>query len=490
MRQLACREIECKVLDQFLTSEKAEFLAIYGRRRVGKTFLIRTYFENQDVIFFDTTGEKNARLAIQIKHFTKQISTVFYNNAPLKPGKNWDESFELLTLAINSSNVSKKIVLFFDELPWMATKNSHILQSLDYYWNQHWSKNSRIKLIVCGSSASWIIDKIVNNKGGLHNRITRNILLEPFNLSKTKSFFRKTKLSITERHIVTLFMVMGGVPFYLSKIEKNLSAIQNIENLAFQHNSFFLNEFNNLFSSLFSDADIIVEMIRIIASYRYGILQDALLKKMGPLLQGKGGLEKLHALEDAGFIMHFKSHWHKKRGIYYRVTDEYCLFYLYWIEPVKDTLLKRNLTEGHWNKMTQQSSWHIWTGLAFESICYKHLPEITRALSLPGIAIPNTWRYTPTQDHKKGAQIDLLFDRDDDAITICEIKYTEKPFVITKAYAEQLQQKIAIFKEVTGTQKQIFIAMISANGVKENQYSSLLSTVLTMKDLFTNYLKS
>lgn len=485
--QIVGREEEQQILEDLLSSNSPEFLAIYGRRRVGKTFLIRQFFEKKDVIFFDVTGAKNVSMSLQIKHFTQQIGRIFYNykKERLAPGKNWDEAFDLLTETIDGAVKQKNIVLFFDELPWMATKNSKLLQNLDYYWNQHWSKDDRIKLIICGSSASWIIEKIVNNKGGLHNRLTRHIYLQPFQLGQTKRFLNNLSIKLTNTQIMQLYLVMGGVPFYLKKIEKNKSAAQIIDSLAFKKKSFLLEEFDNLYAALFDSSEIFIQIVREIASCRYGIGQERLLKKMGKFLQGKGGLEKLKALQDAGFITSFKPHFHKKRGIYYRVTDEYTLFYLQWIEPIKSTLLGKGLLTGYWEKVQSQSSWRSWVGLSFESICYEHLPQIMSALDLSATAIPSTWRYMPANDGDQGAQIDLLFDRDDDSITLCEIKYSDKPFVITKEYAKKLAQREEIFKKVTGTTKQIFTAIISSNGIRENKYSKeLISGVVTLNDLF------
>ena len=486
MSLLIGRKAEIKILKEFLYSESAEFLAIYGRRRVGKTFLMRTFFTEKKVVFFDITGSKEAALKVQLRHFAQQVGKVFFRGARLEPGKNWDETFESLTQAIQTVKNNKKIVLFLDEFPWLATKNSRLLETLDYYWNQHWSRNNRVKLIICGSSASWIINKIICDKGGLHNRLTRSIHLQPLNLLEVKEFLTSLSINLTDKQIVEIFMVMGGIPFYLNKLERNLSATQLIEHLAFKQNSFLLQEFNNLFAALFKEADIYLALIKTIASSHSGILQEELLKKMGKTLQGKGGIEKLKALQDTDFIISFKPHLHKRRGVYYKLIDEYCLFYLYWIEPISNTLLSRNLIAGYWDKLKTQPSWYSWAGLAFESICYKHLPEITKALALSPTAIPTTWRYIPRQgSEERGAQIDLLFDRDDDTITICEIKYSDKPFVITKDYAEILKQKLAIFKRVTKTSKQLFIAIISANGLKKNVYSDqLVNNVVTLQDFF------
>jgi uncharacterized protein len=486
MNSIIGRKEATAILNAFVNSKSPEFLALYGRRRIGKTFLIKHFFKAKKLVFFNITGEKDAPMKKQIKHFTKQMSYIFYNGARLVSGKNWDESFEMLTEAFKSVGKKEKIVLFFDEFPWMATQNSRLLQGLDYYWNQHWSNDDRIKLIICGSAASWIIDNIVNNKGGLHNRITRQINLEPLNLPETKQFLKEKSIVLSNKQIVDLYMSMGGVPYYLNQVEKGKSSTQVIESLAFKRNGFLLTEFNNLFASLFKNSGIYEEIIKTIASCRYGIGKRELLEKISKSLVGKGGLEKLKALKDTGFILDFKPHLHKEKGVYYKLIDNYSLFYLYWIFPVHNSLLVRGLAKGYWNKMKKSSSWYSWSGLAFEAICYEHLPQISKALDLSPTAIPTTWRYIPRKDSKEnGAQIDLLFDRDDDAITICEIKYTNKPFTITREYAEKLQKKLDTFRRVTRIKKQLFLVIISSAGVKKNKYSDLLlSGIVTLDDLF------
>lgn len=481
------RESECLILEDILNSGRPEFIAIYGRRRVGKTYLVREFFENKKAVFFNTTGTKDGTMSEQISHFTKEIGNVFYNGIPIKRAKNWDETFELLTKAIATVRKNNKVILFLDEFPWMATRKSRLLQTLDYYWNQHWSRDKRIKLIICGSSASWIINKVINNKGGLHNRITKSaMLIEPLHLLATKQLLSKQGVKLTNRQILQIYMVTGGVPYYLSNIQKGLSATQIIDQLAFSNKSLLINEFDNLFSSLFTDHETCEKMIRIISEYQYGIAQEELFKKIDGGIKGKLGLTKLKEMEEAGFITSFTPHFHKKRGIYYKIIDEYTLFYLKWIEPIKSSLLKKTLPPTYWEKQQNTSSWDSWSGLAFESICYKHVAQISEALQLCPTALPSTWRYKPSKGSiNEGAQIDLLFDRNDDSITLCEIKYTDTPFVIDKKYAKILNNKINTFKKVTKTNKQIFLAMISASGIKNNMYSEeMIDGIVTLDDFF------
>jgi|SRR3989338_158412 len=487
MINLIGRAEEIAILENIYHSDKPEFLALYGRRRVGKTFLIRQFFDVKKAVFFNVTGSKNGPLQEQIRHFTDQISAVFYKGVSITAGKNWEENFKLLTKVIQEqAPKNKKIILFFDELPWMATRNSRLLEAIDYYWNQHWSNDKRIKLIVCGSSASWIIDKIIHNKGGLYNRITKQIWLEPFNLPQTKEYLHTIGAKLNHRQILLLYMVTGGVPYYLSQVEKGLSASQIIEGLAFSKKAFLLKEFNYLFSSLFDDGYVYIDIVRIIAENRYGIGERALLETIGKHAIGGAGKKKLRELEQTGFIMSFKPLYHKKKGTYYRLTDEYTLFYLKWIEPRQDTLQKEALDHESWQTLQTTPEWYSWLGYAFEAVCYKHLSPIRKALKLSATAIPSAWRYVPKKGAKqRGAQIDLLFDRKDDAITICEIKYTEDPFVLTKEYVNILRRKELVFKEVTRTRKQLFLAFISANGIKNNYYAEDISSgVVTLDDLF------
>lgn len=484
--KVVARQEETKILEDLFNSHKAEFLGIYGRRRVGKTYLIRNFFKKKKCYFFNSTGIYNAPIDRQLSEFIKEISRVFFENIELKEKNNWFDTFELLTESLQRTHEDKKIILFFDEFPWMATHRSKLLQALDFYWNRHWSQNKRIKLVICGSAASWIIQNIINNKGGLHNRLTYTMQLNPLNLSQTKAFLHNLKIKLNIKHITQIYMVTGGIPYYLSRIDPGLSATQIIEKLAFTKNSFLLNEFDNLYASLFNDSETYIEIVRTIAKKRYGLKQETLFSQIDKISKGGTVTKKLKELEDAGFLISFRPYGHQRKGIYYRVTDEYSLFYFDWIEPIKNTLLTRGLQKGYWGKIQKTPAWHNWAGYAFEAICYKHLAQISKALSLSPTAIPNTWRYSPTKNSKEqGAQIDLLFDRNDDAITISEIKYTEQPFVVDKQYAEVLKQKIAVFSKITKTPKQLFLTMVSANGLKNTLYSEeMVSSVATLEDLF------
>ena len=478
------RSREQKTLDDTYQSKKAEFLAIFGRRRVGKTFLIKTFFDKKDCIFFYCSGLQNGKLKEQLKEFSKQIGSVFYNGASIAPFHRWMDTFEEVTKAINSTPKGMKIVLFFDELPWMATKRSGLLEALDYYWNRYWSHNNNLKLIVCGSAASWIIEKIINNKGGLHNRVTRTMQLEPFSLHETQEFLSNSGVKLNQLQILDLYMALGGIPHYLALVPKGKTAHQAIDELCFQKNGELVNEFERLFSSLFSESPTYAALVKFISKYRYGIGQAQLIKA-AKVSDGGSTIKKLKALEEAGFIQEFIPHGHQDKGKYYKVIDEFCLFYLYWIKPNLKTIQRQVRSAGYWLSKAKNPEWKTWSGYAFEAVCYKHIPEIRRALHIDVGAEIGSWRYAPRLENQVGSQIDLLFDRNDGAITLCEIKCNSQPYVIDKTYAKTLMTKIDNYQKIIRTQKQIFLAMITVAGLKPSIYSEeMVNAVVKLDDLF------
>lgn len=478
---------EQELLKELFDSKKAEFIAVYGRRRVGKTYLIKNFIDSLPAVFFHVTGLQKGSLKDQLSEFAKQIGAAFYQGAPLSPRSRWIDAFEDLTQAINKIPKDKKVVLFLDEFPWMATPRSKLITALELYWNRYWVFDHRIKLIICGSSTSWIIENIINNRGGLHNRVTRSIHLQPFSLYETEIYLKEHKIYLNRRQILTLYTVLGGIPLYWSFVRKGRTAHQCIDELCFQNNGPLVKEFGRLFDSLFEDAKPYIELIRTIAQYRYGIGQAELIVKSK---QPDGGttVHRLHQLEEAGFITSLIPYGRKDKGVYYVIDDEYSLFYLNWIEPNIRIIAKKSINEGFWLAQSNQAKWRIWAGLSFESTCYKHIDQIRKALKIDPGATSGTWRFVAkSNDTTQGAQIDLLFDRLDGAITLCEIKYSEKLFVIDKSYAQEILRKMEVFKKQTKTEKQLFFSMITTVGLKPTMYSEeLISSGSTLDDLFKN----
>ncbi len=480
------RKREQGLLRDLVESNKSEFIAVYGRRRVGKTYLIKNFSDSFSCVFFHVTGLQKGFSKEQLKEFAKQIGKTFYQSPSIIPQKQWADAFEDLTSAIAQVPKNKTIILFFDEFPWMATPRSKLLTALELYWNRYWVFDRRVKLIICGSATSWIIDNIINNKGGLHNRVTRTIHLKPFSLHETESYLKDRKVNLNRKQILSLYTVLGGVPLYWSYIRKGYSANQCIEELCFQSDGPLVKEFERLFESLFDDSKPFKDLIRIIAKHRYGIGQAELIE-LSKLPDGGGTVKRLHQLEEAGFITSLVPYGHKDRGVYYVIDDEYSLFYLRWIEPNLKTIAKKAVNEGFWMSQSNQPSWKIWAGLSFESICYKHIDQIRRALNIDAGATAGTWRFAPkTKEAQEGAQIDLLFDRLDGTITLCEIKCSDSPFAIDKSYAHELMKKMEIFRKQTRTKKQLFFCMVTAMGLKPTMYSEEIISggEASLEDLF------
>ncbi len=479
------RETERETLKEVISSKKAEFVVVYGRRRVGKTYLIKNFMDSVPCVVFHVTGLQKGSLHEQLEEFAIQIGATFYQGAPISARKRWRDAFEDLTQAVTKQPKNKKVVLFFDELPWMMTPRSRLLTALELYWNRYWVFDPRLKLIVCGSATSWIIEKIINNKGGLHNRTTCTIHLKPFSLIETKKFLTEHHIHLEHRQILDLYTVFGGVPLYWSFIRKGLSAHQCIDKLCFQNGGALVKEFGRLFASLFEDPKPYIDLVRIIAWHRYGIGQADLIAK-SKLPPGGTTVHRFQQLEEAGFITSLVPYGHKDKGVYYVIDDEYCLFYLHWIEPNLKTIAKKAANKGFWLSLSQRPAWKSWAGIAFESIYYKHIDQIRVALKLDPGSIAGTWRYRPrSKTDEGGAQIDLLFDRPDGTITICEIKCSDKPFAIDKAYAQALLKKMDIFRKQIRTQKQLFLSMVTTFGLQPTMYSEeIVANQVTLDDLF------
>lgn len=482
------RKEEIAHLKKIYERTTADFVAIYGRRRVGKTYLIRNFFKNNPSFYFEATGLKDGALQQQLKLFTENISAAFYNGLSLQVPKDWLEAFQLLTRAIDTVPKETKRIIFIDEIPWFATPKSGFIQALDYYWNTRWSSQPNFKLVVCGSAASWMLDNLVHAKGGLHNRLTASFPIRPFTLHETEEYLIKKGIRFTREQIVELYMSIGGIPHYLNQIPKGLSVSQIINRLCFQKDGFLFNEFSVLLSSLFDDSETHNEIIRILAKTKQGLSRDEILQKSK--LSSSGGMfkKRLDELEEAGFIVSFTPYGYLNKGTFFKISDEYVLFYLKWIEPVSKRLRLSLKNESYWESKMISQSWKSWAGYAFESVCFKHIEQIKYALGIHAISSEiGSWRYQAKreQEQLKGCQIDLLIDRADGIINLCEIKFQQGKFIISKSYAAELRQKVTIYKTLSKTRKAIFLTMVTPEGVHKNENSeNLVINEVIIDDLF------
>lgn len=468
-------------------SNESEFIALYGRRRVGKTFMVREVFENAGCIYFELIGQKNTPLTTQLSHFSAALQKTFYPKLTIIPPRSWKEAFDLLTDAVRQSDSGKKVVIFLDELPWLASKKSNLIEALDHIWNSEWVKISRLKLIICGSAASWMIRNIISDKGGLHNRTTDIMQLKPFDLAETKVFLEHHGVTLSLPQILQLYMVTGGVPYYLKAIVPGRSAVENIGALCFQDTGLLYSEFDKLFDSLFDQSSIYKELITIIASKRYGIEQNEILSQAKLSTSGGRFKVRLEELEQSGFIKMMQPGEKGRKTKYYRLVDEYSYFYLKWILPAKHQLMMSEPNH-YWDLQVQSPAWQAWSGYAFETICFKHINQIIKKLGLSQLVISaQPWRYQAVSSEQQGAQIDLIFKRNDQSITLCEIKYNNKPLQVTKEFRDNMLLKEKIYQRISKTHDHIFLVLITNAGIEKNQYAKeIFSNIVEVADLFSS----
>ncbi len=468
------REEQIRKMKALLSSGKSEFLAVTGRRRVGKTYLVENVYKNK--ICFSITGIQNGSMDEQLLNFSIKLSE--YSKIPiLTPAKNWQEAFFQLKTYLSTLDKRSKKVIFFDELPWMYTPKSKFIQMLAHFWNDYLSKEKHFVLVICGSATSWLTKKIVKDKGGLHNRISELIKLRPFTLYETKAFLKSIKVKLTDQEISKIYMAMGGIPYYLEKIRKGESAAVAIERLCFSDSGNLKYEYDNLYKALFKNAEVHESIIETLAKARYGLSRNEIISA-GKLKPGGSFNRAMEDLIQSGFIAENSQFGRTKWGSLYILNDEYSIFYHRFIKPNK------KYTKGMWLQLSNSQTYKIWSGYAFELLCFKHIEQIKKAL---GISAVYTKEYTlrvPGNKEEKGLQIDLIIDRKDETINLCKIKYHSAPFKIDKQYAMRIIERKQRFIEHTKTSKQVFNTFITNYGIVENKYSlEIVDSQLTLKDL-------
>ena len=468
--ELVGRKVECNLLKNSVESDKSELIAVYGRRRIGKTFLIRQYFK--DKFAFYTTGIYEGTKSEQLSFFNKQLNACAKGSYPLV--NNWFDAFDQLKHHLLHCKQKTKVV-FIDELPWMDIPRSRFLKAFETFWNSWGSAQADLKLIVCGSATTWMTDKFIKSKGGLHGRVTRNIPLEPFSLIETEQFLEKQRIKWNRRQILDCYMVFGGVPYYLSLLQKNLSLDQNIDALFYSPSAQLKNEYDFLFQSLFSHADAYKSVIALLAKKSVGMSRQEILRTL-KLSDGGGLTEILNNLCNCDFIRKYSAFGKVEREAIFQLTDLFSLFYLRFVKGYngKDA--------HHWTNMLDTPVRNTWRGYAFEQVCLLHIPQIKKALGINGIQSDVSSWYS--KDKEQGAQIDLLIDRRDQTINLCEMKYAAAEYEITKAYHRKLMSRRELFRQQTKTKKALYLTMITTHGISQNRYAGDIQSEVTMGDLF------
>jgi uncharacterized protein len=473
--KIAGRQNEILVLEKILTKRDSSFLAVYGRRRIGKTYLIRQVYEKNMV--FECTGVLEDDMSQQLENFGRILQRMNPQMQLSFPPKTWIEAFfQLRDYLDNFKNDTKKVI-FFDEIPWFEISRTGFLGALDGFWNQYCTKRTDIVLVICGSAASWIIDRVVNSRGGLHNRLTDRLLLKPFTLGETKAFFEFNNVKLKPKDITEIYMCVGGIPYYLKDIEAGYSVPQILDQLFFGDQARLKDEYQNLYASLFKNNTVHEKVVKALASKNKGLTREQIVQTSG--LENNEDLTKvLEELIQCGFIRQIYPVSKVKIESLYRLIDEYTLFYFKFL--VDDT------TNSSWSQLVQTPTYKIWSGYAFENLCFKHTFQIKKAMGFHGI-ITNEYSYVLKGNaNQKGIQIDLVIDRADNCINILEIKFHNQEYEISESYGQQLLDKSVIFQEQTGTNKTVFITMLTVFGVKKNEhYLSAVTNQLLLDDLFT-----
>lgn len=471
------RQEEKRDLQKWMKSDRSEFIAVYGRRRVGKTFLIRKSIEH---FTFHFSGSYKLNRKNQLLNFGIELREQF-NDPDIQIPENWILAFHELKRQLEKSSDGKKII-FLDELPWLDTPKSGFISSLENFWNNWASWRDDVKLIVCGSATSWIINKIIKDKGGLHNRLTHSLLIQPFHLGECEDYFKAYGFTFNRMQIAECYMTMGGIPYYFSLMERGESLAQNIDRLFFSSNGPLKNEFEDLYRALYKNYQNYIKIITALADKGIGLTRQEIIDKTGLIDNGQFS-KALEELELCGFIRSYlpfgeqqKLTRRTRKNTLFQLIDFYSLFYL----KFHNSRLRSN--EHFWTGMTNSSKINTWRGITFEMLCLVHIREIKKALGIGDVSTQvSSWRGEYNGDK---VQIDLLIDRNDETINLCEMKFSLREFVIDKDYAKKLEVKVDIFLNRTGTRKNVLLTLITSRGVLKNTYSYLVQREVTLDELF------
>lgn len=467
------RKEQLTILDEAMASGRPEFIAIYGRRRIGKTFLVKQYFDDQ--FDFYITGAYNSTRKDMLTYFGMQLER--HTGRRCKTPKTWLEAFGMLRDYLSDRmKQTDKVVVFMDELPWLDTPRSGFFSALELFWNGWADSRQALKFIVCGSATTWMTNKLIADKGGLHNRVTRRIYLGPFTLGETDQLLRSHGVKWTQHQIIECYMIFGGTPYYLNKLNKSQSLPQNVDRLFFTDTGELRDEYNILFRSLFNDASVYQRIIEVLAKKARGLTRTELL---GQIKGSDGGKfsEALQNLITCDFIRPYTAFGHKRNNTLYQLCDLFTLFYL------KHVKSSTHYGDGYWCSCIDSPAHRTWSGYAFEQVCLHHIAQIKAGLGIAAIqATVSAWSLREADGNSW--QIDMVIDRRDQVVNLCEMKYSLSAYDITPAYLNHLLERMEAFRTHTGTNKALHLTMITVNGLKPNAQASMVTTSLTAGCLF------
>lgn len=473
MDKLIGRHKEQAKLQACVESGRSEFIVIYGRRRIGKTFLIRRYFK--DTYDFSFVGKHDMPKEEQLREFAKALQT-YSQSAFLPILQNWNEAFECLQKILDSSKKKDKKVVFFDEMPWMDTPKSDFIAALENFWNGWAAMRDDILFIACGSATSWMVDKILHNQGGMFNRITQKIYLRPFHLCEVEQYLDEHHFNWDRYQIAQCYMILGGVPYYLTLLNRQLSLLSNIDELFFTNaHAMLRTEYNELYSTLFKRPENYLSVIKTLIGRKEGFTRKEISEKTK--ISGSTLTKVLTDLEQCDFILPYARYGNSKNNTIYRIKDFYTLFYYKYVNGI-DT------KDAHyWTHLANSQQVTSWQGFSFELLCLIHLDEIKRALGIDRILNDaSSWRSKMPEG--SNTQIALVIERADRNINLCEMKFANGLFAIDKDYEQKLRERISIFRAETKTRCSTRTTLVTTYGVFKNKHQGIVDDEVTLDDLF------
>lgn len=474
------RKKEIQELNDLYSSGNAEFVAIYGRRRVGKTYLVDQTFEGR--ITFRHTGlspienrkTDDGLLSSQLRSFHESMlrQGLEADHCP----KDWIEAFFMLSMALQKIDDGSRQLIFLDELPWMDTPRSFFITALENFWNGWACHRPNFMLIVCGSANSWIMNKLVNNHGGLYGRLTYQIKLSPFTLGECEEYFKSRNIDLTRYDIVQSYMILGGIPYYMGYMKRQLSLAQNIDNMFFIKGAQLRDEYNRLFSSVFDNPDRVKEVVAFLSRRNAGYTRDEIAAYLE--ISNGGTLSViLSALVASDFVIKYVPFGLSKRKVHYKLVDQFCLFYLKFVEG------QDSLSEGFWLQNLSSQNIVTWRGLAFENVCFNHISQIKNALGISGVKTTQS-AWSKREDDEEGAQIDLLISRADNIVNLCEIKFYNDLFTVDGDYYRVMMRRQSLLEPYLKRGMGIHNTLITTFGLFRNKYSGVFTNVVTLDELF------
>ncbi len=474
------RKKETEELNELYASGKAELVAIYGRRRVGKTYLVNNVFK--DKITFGHAGLAPDENESAEKQYKGQLEQ-FYSSLLLcgmvegSIPKNWIEAFLMLEKLLMSKNTDDRQVVFLDELPWMDTPGSDFLKAFEGFWNIWGCHRDNLMVIVCGSANSWILDKLINNHGGLYNRVTYEIKLLPFSLHECEEFYKSKHIGFTRYDIVQSYMAVGGTPYYMGYMKRGLSLAQNIDRLFYEKGAKLNDEYVRLFSSVFDKPHLVERIVRFLSTRNYGYTRAEISEGTG-ISSGGWLSEILRSLLASDMIVKYVPFDVSKRKEHYRLVDPFCIFYLKYVEG------NPGVDESFWQKNHNTQSVVSWRGIAFENVCFNHIKQIKTALGVSGVTTSHS-AWIRNKDGETGLQIDLLIMRNDNVVNMCEIKFLSDDFTVDEKYYRVLLRRQDELVKKVSRKTSVQSTLITTFGLKKNEYSGIFSNTVTLEDLFT-----